>query len=474
MMKTKHFICLAFIAAFAFASSFTYKAPADENNVFFKIDTLAKNLTVPWQITFLPDRTMLFTERPGVVRLYRNGKLLEKAILQVNDIKAESKTGLLGMVIDPMFSKNHFIYIAHNYGANNRLWLRVVRYEFKNDTLIHPKTLIEQIPAARNHTGCRLVFGPDQKLYISTGDADQPILAQDLKTYNGKILRINADGTIPTDNPFIKNDTARKEIWSYGHRNPQGLAFEPNTKQLYATEHGPTGGDEVNMIEKGANYGWPVMHHQETKTGMVTPFLEYTPSIGPAEARFYTGKAFPQLNNNLLVACLRGESILRIEMDKGKVVKQKVLLKKQYGRIRSLVVGPDGYIYISTSNFDLPESKGERPYDMILRLRPSATKTDQLAQNITSNNKTVNTEVTPANLFKQLCASCHGDKLQGTETVYSLLGGKFKHGRDKQSIINNITNGIIDKGMPAWNGAISKKDIESLADFILKETKVNE
>jgi len=472
-MKTKNFICLAFITAFAFASSFTYKATIIENDVFFKVDTLAKNLTVPWQITFLPDRTMLFTERPGVVRLFRNGKLLEKVILQVNDIKAETKTGLLGMVIHPAFVKNHLIYIAHNYGENNRLWLRVVRYEFKNDTLIHPKTLIEQIPAARNHTGCRLVFGPDEKLYISTGDADQPILAQDLKTYNGKILRINDDGSIPGDNPFIKNDTARKEIWSYGHRNPQGLTFEPNTKQLYATEHGPTGGDEVNIIKKGENYGWPVIHHQESKSGMITPFLEYTPSIGPAEARFYTGKAFPQLNNNLLVACLRGESILRIEMDKGKVIKQEVLLKKQYGRIRSLVIGPDGYIYISTSNFDLPESKGERPYDMILRLRPSSTKNGQQAQNISSNNKTITTQVTTVSLFKQLCASCHGDKLQGTETVYSLIGGKFKHGGDKQAIIKNINNGIIDKGMPAWNGAISKKDIEVLADYILKTSKID-
>jgi mono/diheme cytochrome c family protein len=135
-----------------------------------------------------------------------------------------------------------------------------------------------------------------------------------------------------------------------------------------------------------------------------------------------------------------------------------------------MVVGPDRYLYISTSNFDLPESKGERPYDMILRLRPSNTKGNQIAQTISSNNKTAKTENTPAMMFKQLCASCHGDKLQGTETVYSLVGGKFKHGADKLSIINNISNGIINKGMPAWNGAISKKDIERLADYMLRES----
>ncbi|WP_293309904.1 PQQ-dependent sugar dehydrogenase [Pedobacter sp. UBA5917] len=471
MIKRNYISILAFITAFIFISSFSYKNTDGTERVFFKVDTLATNLTVPWQIVFLPNHDMLFTERPGRVRIYRNGKLQQKPVLEVNNIKAETKTGLLGMAIHPDFNKNHFIYIAHNYGDNKSLWLRVVRYEFKNDTLINPKTLIEQIPAARNHTGCRLAFGRDQKLYISTGDADQPILAQDLKTYNGKILRLNANGEIPADNPFVKNDTAHKEIWSYGHRNPQGIAFEPQTNQFYATEHGPTGGDEINIIKKGGNYGWPVIHHQETKTGMITPFLEYTPSIGPSEAVFYHGNAFPQLKGNLLVACLRGESILRIEMDKNKIVKQEVLLKKQYGRIRSLVVGPDGYLYISTSNFDLPESKGEKPYDMILRLRPSGTENGQIAQTILSNNQTSKTETGPAAIFKQLCASCHGDKLQGTETVYNLSGGKFKHGADKQSIINNISKGIINKGMPAWNGAISKKDIEKLADYILEITK---
>lgn len=470
-MNKKSLIISVFVVVLAFTSSFTAKNTADEKSVFFKIDTLATNLRVPWQIIFLPDRSMLFTERSGYVRLYRNGKLNQRPVLKVNDIKAETKTGLLGMAMHPLFTKNHFIYLAHNYGKDNHLWLRVVRYEFEKDSLSNPRILIEQIPAARNHTGCRLTFGPDQKLYISTGDADQPVLAQDLKTYNGKILRINDDGTIPAANPFFKNDTARKEIWSYGHRNVQGLTFEREAKQLYATEHGPTGGDEINIIRKGANYGWPVIHHQETGTGMISPFLEYTPSIGPSEATFYLASAFPQLKNNLLVACLRGESILRIEMDKGKVIKQEVLLKKQFGRIRSIVVGPDGYLYISTSNFDLPESKGERPYDMILRLRPSSTtQNNQVAHTISSNHKTVETIKSPAMMYKQLCASCHGSKLQGTETAYSLIGRKFKHGADKQSVINNISNGIIDKGMPAWNGAISKNDIEKLADYILKES----
>ncbi|PWS29475.1 hypothetical protein DHW03_06585 [Pedobacter yonginense] len=466
----KPFTYLLIIGLFALATSFINSAHQQQNTAFsLKIDTLATNLIVPWQITFLPDKSMLFTERPGQIRLYRNGKLLDKPIFNVNDIKAESKTGLLGMVIHPDFIRNHFIYLAHNYAEHNGLWLKVIRYEYKNDTLIHPKILIQGIPAARNHTGCRLVFGPDKKLYITTGDADQPALAQDLKAYNGKILRINYDGSIPTDNPFVKNDTAHKEIWSYGHRNPQGLTFQPGTNHLYETEHGPTGGDEVNVIEKGANYGWPIIHHQNIKAGMKAPLFEYTPSIGPSEALFYTGKAFPALEGNLLVACLRGESILSISLNKQN--DQEIFLKKQFGRIRSLVVGPDGFIYLSTSNFDLPESKGERPYDMILRLRPSTDKTTTMAQQITSNIKNTLVTNTPQNLFKQLCASCHGDKLQGTEVVKSLIGGKFTYGSDKKSIVKTITNGVVAKGMPAWNGAISKKEIEGLADYIITATK---
>ncbi|AYL97690.1 PQQ-dependent sugar dehydrogenase [Mucilaginibacter celer] len=444
---------------------------ATDTPVGFKTDTLVTNVIVPWQITFLPDGTMLFTERAGRVRIYRNNKLLPKPALTVSDITLDKKTGLLGMCLHPAFAQNKWIYIAGNYTDNNRIRVRVARYEFRNDSLVNPLTIIKDIPGNQNHTGCRLLFGPDKKLYITTGDADQPILAQDLKALNGKILRVNDDGTIPADNPFARNDTARKEIWTYGHRNPQGLAFEPGTGVLFDTEHGPTGGDEVNIIKPGQNYGWPVIHHQDTREGMITPLLEYTPSIGPSEAVFYKGSAFPELKGNLLVACLRGESILRITLNNDKPVSQEVLLKKQYGRIRSLVVGPDGYLYISTSHYDPPEGKGEPPYDMILRLRPSNETVKQRVQSIAINKKSAAKKQTPAVMFQQLCASCHGDHLQGTEKTKSLLGRNFSHGVSKAAIINNINNGIIAKGMPSWRGAISEKDIVKIADYVWTVSK---
>jgi glucose/arabinose dehydrogenase/cytochrome c5 len=466
-------MCLLSIVGTAFIYDNRPALPAPQANGY-TIDTLARDLVVPWQITFLPDNSMLFTERPGRVRIYRDGKLLAKPAFVIPDMPLRNKSGLLGMCIHPNFAANRFIYIANNYLLDNQMRLQITRYEFKNDTLINPFTILKGIPANQNHTGCRLVFGPDKKLYITSGDADQPALAQDLKAYNGKILRVNDDGTIPNDNPFYNNDTARKEIWTYGHRNTQGLAFEPGTGTLFNTEHGPTGGDEVNIIKKGENYGWPVIHHRDTRDGMNSPLAEYTPSIGPGEAMFYSAKAFPQLQGYLLVACLRGESILKLQLDHDKVIGQEVLLKQQYGRIRSRGTGPEGCIYFSTSQIDPGEGQPRPHYDMILRMRPAGSTNAPLSSQklaITKESAKPAAKQTAAIMFQQLCASCHGSNLQGTDKTQNLIAGKFKYGSDKKSIIKNITNGITDQGMPSWNGAISKADIDRIGNYIWLKTR---
>lgn len=438
----------------------------------YQIDTIAENLRVPWQLVFLPDRSILFTEREGRVRIIRNNKLVPKPLLNLYDVVLRNKSGTLGLCLHPEFSKNKYVYLASNYLLQDRMKLRILRYELNRDTLLNPLVILKDIPANQNHTGCRLLFGPDKKLYITTGDADEPMMAQDLKAYNGKILRLNDDGSIPVDNPFVKNDTARKEIWSYGHRNPQGIAFQPATGLLYESEHGPTGGDEINLIKKGANYGWPRVHHDDQRVGMESPLKQYTPSIGPGEAMFYNGAQFPQLKGKLLVACLRGESILNLSLKQGKITDQLVMLKNTYGRIRSLVAGPDGYIYFSTSMHDPGEGHPRDAHDdMILRMRPSAG--GQLHAQKLISVKTMQTfaKNTAAGIFKQLCASCHGDNLQGTATAKGLVNTKFLYGSDKKSIITSITKGIPAKGMPSWNGAISKENISKLADFILAKSK---
>ncbi|CAM4075786.1 Glucose / Sorbosone dehydrogenase [Pedobacter westerhofensis] len=272
MRKTGYLLLLlTMIVIFSF--SFTNHRDSNPASDGFQIDTVAENLRVPWQIVFLPDKSILFTEREGRVRIIRNNKLISRPVFNLNDVVLRNKTGALGLCLHPRFSINRQVYLASNYLLENSMKLRIVRYELRNDTLTNPLTILKDIPANQNHTGCRLVFGPDKKLYITTGDADQAILAQDLKAYNGKILRVNADGSVPGDNPFFNNDTARKEIWSYGHRNPQGIAFQPGTGLLYESEHGPTGGDEVNLIRKGANYGWPGVHHDDRQAGMESPLV---------------------------------------------------------------------------------------------------------------------------------------------------------------------------------------------------------
>lgn len=335
----------------------------------------------------------------------------------------------------------------------------------------------ENIPANRNHTGCRLLFGPDQKLYITTGDADEAILSQDLKAFNGKILRLNDDGSVPADNPFAKNDTALKEIWSYGHRNPQGLRFQPGTNDLYASEHGPTGGDEVNRIVKGANYGWPVVHHRETRVGIRPPLHEYSPSVGPSEIIFPVNSRFVQFNNRLLMATLRGESLISLQISNRRIVKQEIYFRKRFGRIRSIVIGPDGYLYMSTSQNDPPEGSGGGGYDMILRLRPAPgtgpIKPDSVIKKVAAMVEPVSTvkSKTAIKLITQLCGSCHGNDLKGTKTAKGLINVPLQFGTGRTAIVKNISKGIVAKGMPAWKGAISEGDIGLLADYILAQRK---
>ena len=449
----------------------------------FTIETVLEDLSVPWEIVFLPDNSMLFTERPGRVRLYRKGKLLASPLLQLTDIDSTKKMGLLGLALHPSFNNNSYLYLAYNYKSSDRSWLKVVRYTMQKDTLIQPKTIIEQIPANPNHTGCRLKFGPDNKLYITTGDADEAAKAQNKNTFNGKILRLNDDGTIPADNPFVNMPEARVEIWSYGHRNPQGLAFQPRTNKIYISEHGPNGGDEINIVTKGANYGWPVIHHQQTKDSMISPLLEFTPSIGPAQAIFYNSNVLPQFKDHLLVACLRGEAILDIELnDTGGVAKHEFLIQKKLGRIRALAVGPDGYLYLSTSQKDPPEGKPGPGDDKIIRLLPSkltaAAKPAGKSPAVKPepNKKTVNNTLqanTPQKLFQDLCMNCHGSQLKGSQWAKPISKTSWKHGGSLDKVITSITKGYPDKGMPAWEGAIPQQDIKKLAAYFIKMTDKN-
>lgn len=348
---------------------------AENGAVQFRVETIVSGLQVPWSIVFAPDGRMIFTERPGRVRVFEGVKLRAEPLATIADVEPSGESGLMGLALHPQFNSNHLLYFSYAYRGERGQLVRVVRFRETGNALAERKLIIENIPAAANHAGCRLRFGPDAKLYITTGDATERALAQKLDSLAGKTLRLNDDGSVPTDNPFVGQAGARPEIWTYGHRNSQGLDWQPGTNLMFQTEHGPSGfdgpggGDEVNIVERGKNYGWPTIHHTQTQAGLESPLLEYTPACAPASGMFYKASAFPEFRGNFFFGCLRGEALMRIVLDGRRVVRQERLLDKQYGRIRDVTEGPDGALYFSTSNRDGRGSPATDD-DRIMRLVP--------------------------------------------------------------------------------------------------------
>ena len=342
--------------------------------VQFRVETVVSGLEVPWSIVWAPDGRMIFTERPGRVRVFQNGKLQPEPLFVVPDVEPGGESGLMSVALHPQFASNHWLYLSYAYKGDGQR-VRVVRYREGDAGLTDRKVIVENIPAAQFHAGCRLRFGPDGKLYVTTGDATERELAQRLDSLAGKTLRLNDDGTVPSDNPFVGQANARPEIWTYGNRNGQGIDFQPGTNLCFETEHGPSGfdgpggGDEVNILEKGKNYGWPLIHHTATRAGMESPLLEYTPACAPGSGMFYRGNAFPQFKGNFFFGCLAGKRLIRVVLDGRRIVSQENLLAGKYGRIRDVAEGPDGNLYFSTSNRDGRGSPASDD-DRIIRLTP--------------------------------------------------------------------------------------------------------
>jgi glucose/arabinose dehydrogenase len=331
----------------------------------FLVETYVRNLVVPWGIAFAPDGRLFITERPGRVRIVSGNQLLQTPALTLDDVSAVSESGLLGIALHPDFASNHFVYIVYTAQAGGRIVNRLARYREVNNTLAERAVLFDEIPAASNHDGSRVKFGPDGLLYMTMGDAAVASLAQDLGSYAGKIFRLRDDGRSAPGNPFAS------PIFSYGHRNPQGIDFHPVTGELWETEHGPTGFDEVNRIRAGANYGWPEITGSEERAGMERPVLFYTPSIAPSGTAFYRGTRIPAFTNNLFFGTLAGNHLHRVRLNAAgtEVVGEERLLDRVYGRIREVVSGPDGFLYFSTSNRDGRGSPAAED-DRIFRIRP--------------------------------------------------------------------------------------------------------
>jgi glucose/arabinose dehydrogenase len=347
------------------------RAKADPTPAF-RVETVASGLEVPWSLAFTPDGRILVTERPGRVRVVEGGRLREAPLATLPDVEPTGESGLMAITLHPRFAENHWLYLAYAYRGDAQC-VRVVRFREAPEGLVDRKTIVEGIPAAHLHAGTALGFGPDGKLYVTTGDGTRRELAQRLDSLAGKTLRLDESGGIPADNPFVGRADARPEIWSYGHRNSQGIDWQPGSGLLFETEHGPSGfdgpggGDEVNVVDRGNNYGWPTIHHRQSQAGMESPLLEYTPALAPSGATFYRGSSFPEYRGNFFFACLRGERIVRVVLDGRRVVREEKLLEGEYGRLRAIREGPDGAIYFTTSNRD-GRGRPSKDDDRILRL----------------------------------------------------------------------------------------------------------
>lgn len=362
-----------------------------QNNLTTK--TIANNLDTPWEILWGSDNFIWATERFGrISRINPNsGEVLE--VISIDDSEEVGEGGLLGMVIDSDFLTNNFFYVAYNYFATgNDYREKIVRFTYNPSTgkAGNPFILLDNINAATNHNGCRLVISPDNKLIFTTGDAQLTSNSQDINNMSGKTLRINLDGTIPNDNPVPNN-----RVWTWGHRNPQGLVYSPDGKYLYSSEHGSNSNDEINIITKGRNYGWPNVEgfcDNELETAfcrdsnVVEPIFAWTPTLAVAGIDFYNYDLIPEWKNSILVSSLKASRITQLHLNESgtEVLNSFDFYTNEFGRLRDICISPEGKVYVAVSNKDgrgTPNAEDDR----IIEISPVSTSVLETEEGISVN-----------------------------------------------------------------------------------------
>jgi aldose sugar dehydrogenase len=384
--------CTPWALAMAAALTVGCAASAAQDAVFpsthhaYRVVTVVDGLEHPWGMAFLPGGDMLVTERPGRLRIVRNGALLPDPVPGLPPVRVGGQGGLLDVALHPDFSSNRLVYLSYSKpnADGSEGTTAVIRGRLEDDRLTNVEEVFEAQAwtAGRGHHGSRLAFDRDGYLFITVGDRQAPARdnleshpAQDLTDHYGATIRLHDDGRVPADNPFVGRADALPETWSYGHRNAQGMAVHPETNEVWQNEHGPQGGDELNLILPGVNYGWPVVghgvnyrtgttiHEATRREGMEEPVHFWTPSIATSGLMIYTGDAFPAWRGNIFVGGLAGEQLARLTMDGHRVLNEETLVQRM-GRIRDVRQGPDGFIYLA-----IDHRGGE--LTPILRLEPA-------------------------------------------------------------------------------------------------------
>lgn len=356
------------LAALSLTLGLSVAAAAEEfpsQSGLISVSTVAAGLEHPWGLAFLPDGRMLVTERPGRLRLVSADGALSASIAGVPEVYANGQGGLLDVALDPAFAENQFVYLSYSEPGGPGAGTAVARAKLAGQRLEQLQVIFRQVPKldSGQHFGSRLVFLQDGTLIVTLGDRNQREHIADLKSHVGKLVRINPNGSVPADNPFVGQAAYAPEIYSLGHRNAQGATLHPETGALWTAEHGARGGDEINQPQPGKNYGWPIISYGREyaggrigegteKAGLEQPVYYWDPSIAPAGMTFYTGDKFPAWRGNLFVGALKFKLLVRLTVEGNRVVAEERLLQDLDERIRDVVQGPDGYLYLLTDDDD--------------------------------------------------------------------------------------------------------------------------
>ena len=372
-ISTRFLLGLVFLTLLTGAAMSPGVVKTEEHDLRFV--EITSDLEHPWGLAFLPDGRMMVTERPGRLRIITEGRLSTQSVSGLPEIAANGQGGLLDVAIHPNFTKNNLVYLSYTASGAGSIGTEVLRGKLQGNQLKDVETIFRMQPKSKGsrHFGSRLVFDREGYLYITLGDRGDRPRAQKPEDHAGSVIRLHDDGRIPSDNPFVGKQGWKAEKYTLGHRNMQGAALHPRTGQLWTQEHGPQGGDEVNVIRPGINYGWPVITYGVNygfgtkigegthKEGMAQPVHYWVPSIAPSGMAFYSGSKFPKWNGNLFVGALKDQMLVRLVLDGEQVVYEERLLKNRFGRIRDVRQGPDGHLYLLTD-----ENNG-----MLIRIEPA-------------------------------------------------------------------------------------------------------